>query len=341
MALVTIVTPSFNRAWSISSCIQSLQAQTFGDYEHIVVDGGSTDGTLEVLHDAALSDSRIRYLSEPDLGIYDAVNKGMRIASSEIVAYLNTDDFYLPHTLQYVVSAFSRNPDASLIYGHWLSWHPESSFLELQPVFRYTAADMAVFAVLPQPSVFFKKKVYDRLDGFDLSYKLLSDNDFFSRVVISSRKIIHLDHYLSIQTIHSTNMLAGNGSAVLIAKEEANSYRFKRMQEIANKQSQYAWKFLLIIASIRHILLPFAWRLNLLVRIAKLNVICTPEFRLRQLCLDDLSINYVTFFHYLAAKFSRHQFAFWTVKNSDTIRFIGFSLPPAGVVPKGFMRDDI
>lgn len=339
MPQVSIVTPSYNRAWSISSCIQSLQAQTFSDYEHIIVDGGSTDGTLEILRKEALLDSRIHYVSEPDLGIYDAVNKGMRLASSGIVSYLNTDDFYLPYTLQYVIDAFVRHTDKSLIYGHWLSWHLESAFLELQPVFRYTPTDLAVFAVLPQPSVFFKKIVYDQIGGFDLTYQLLSDNDFFSRVAISSGKIIHVDNYLSIQTIHSSNLLAGNQSAVTIAKEEGDRYRFIRRKEAVSMYPHIVWATKLTIATIKHVLLPIAWRVNLLIRMALITLPHTAEYRLRQLILSDIKINFVVFFRYLMAKSPRHRFVFCTAQNSDTIRLRGLVLPSTRPAQNSFPTD--
>ena len=207
---ITIVTPSFNRGWSIRSCIESLRSQTFVDYEHIIVDGGSTDDTLKILHEVSEADSRIKYITEPDNGMYDAVNKGMRLASSEIVAYLNTDDFYLPHTLEQVLRAFAENPDVSMLYGHWMSWHSEINFLEILPVLNYSAADLALFAVLPQPSVFFKRKVFESIGGFDLSYKLLADNDFFSKAAVNGFKFKRIDEYLAVQTVHSGNLLAGN-----------------------------------------------------------------------------------------------------------------------------------
>jgi glycosyltransferase involved in cell wall biosynthesis len=258
---ISIVTPSFNRGWSIKFCIQSLQNQTFTNYEHIIVDGGSDDGTLDILREVVSTDTRVKYISEPDHGMYDAVNKGLSMASSDIVAYLNTDDFYFPNTLEKVIGAFAEDPNLSMLYGHWVSWHPETGFLEILPVLNYTPADLAAFAVLPQPSVFFKRKVFESLGGFDLFYKLLGDNDFFSKTAVAGFKFKRINEYLSIQTVHSGNLLAGNSEAILKAKNEGSSYRLARQHDYLFSDIDYFNKKKAIL---KKTCLPIIWRFNLI-----------------------------------------------------------------------------
>src|SRR5690349_9655830 len=103
--LVSIVTPSLNRVDLIESTLRSVRSQSYPNVEHIVVDGGSTDGTLEVLRRYE-GTYGLRWMSEPDQGMYDAINKGLAMARGEILAYLNTDDLYLPWTIDTVVSTF-------------------------------------------------------------------------------------------------------------------------------------------------------------------------------------------------------------------------------------------
>lgn len=324
--LISIITPSFNRGWSIRSCIQSLQSQTFAHYEHIIIDGGSTDETLDILKEAASVDTRIRFISEPDSGMYDAVNKGMRMATAPIVAYLNTDDFYLPRTLEKVFNTFTDHPDLSMLYGHWMSWHPETSFLEILPVFNYTAADMAVFAVLPQPSVFFRRQVFESLDGFDISYKLLADNDFFSKAAIADFKFVRIDDYLSVQTVHSGNLLAGNLSAVLLAKQEGERYRIARREELSSRKVYSLCKLYLLTAYFKKMTLPAAWRVSLVVRLWFGNA-TSAEHRLDRRLLIGASLSKSTFFRYLFGRGGRHKFAFYKIEQSVLSKYLGILLP--------------
>src|SRR5690349_10977185 len=115
-ARISIVTPTLQRATFLERTLRSIRAQTYPSVEHIVVDGGSTDGTLPLLEQYA-STYNMRWLSEPDGGIYDAINKGMRMATGDILAYLNSDDLYFPWTVDVVMRAFEEHPEADLVYG--------------------------------------------------------------------------------------------------------------------------------------------------------------------------------------------------------------------------------
>lgn len=128
--LVSVVTPTLNRRELLAETVASVSAQSYPHLEHIVVDGGSTDGTVEMLASMA----GIRWLSEPDGGMYEAVNKGLRLAIGD--TYLNSDDQYLPWTVETVVEAFARYPDADFIYGDALNINATGRLkLNLQPPF--------------------------------------------------------------------------------------------------------------------------------------------------------------------------------------------------------------
>lgn len=322
---ISIITPSFNRFWAISSCLASLRAQSNIDYEHIIMDGGSTDGTLEYLHAEAAKDSRLRMISEPDSGMYDAINKGMNIARGDIVAYLNTDDFYLPGALTAVLSAFHQNSSLAMLYGHWMSWHPEHDFLEIQPVQKYKAADLAYFAVLPQPSVFFRRSVLDRLGGFDLSFKLLSDNDFFSKAAIAGFHFERLDAFLSVQTVHSGNLLAGNSAAVMQAKQEGQRYRMSRRKELA-EQSSMGRLLTVPGARMKQSLLPIAWRAQLLLKflygtLREDTFLGTPW---RQI---DGQWSFNMLRGYLFSRLPRQLHPYFRVSTAALSRSVGFQVP--------------
>jgi glycosyltransferase involved in cell wall biosynthesis len=321
--LISIVTPSFNRGWSIRSCIESLQNQTYIDYEHIIVDGGSTDNTLEILQEVSLADSRVKYITESDCGMYDAVNKGMRMATANIVAYLNTDDFYLPNTLENVIRTLEANPNLSMVYGHWMSWHPETNFLEILPVLNYTSSDLAAFAVLPQPSVFFRREVFESFGGFDLSFKLLADNDFFSKAAVKGFKFKRIDDYLSIQTVHSGNLLAGNSEAIFRAKVEADRYRSKRKQELFQSNSKVCD---VRNTAVKKTFLPVVWRIDLIFRwfYKSKN---SAEFRSEIISSKYCDFSLYLFIKYLLGRGDRYKFAFNKIDHAKLSNYLNFPVP--------------
>jgi glycosyltransferase involved in cell wall biosynthesis len=320
---ISIVTPSYNRGWSIRSCIESLQSQSYTNYEHIIIDGGSKDDTLEILNEAAKGDSRIRFISEPDSGMYDAVNKGMLLAKGDIFTYLNTDDLYFPHTLEIVVNAFESRPEFSMLYGHWMSWHPETKFLEILPVLSYNVNDLISFAVLPQPSVFFKRQVFESIGGFDLTYKLLADNDFFSKAAVNGYKLERIDDYLSIQTVHSGNLLAGNLEARLLAKHEGVRYRQSRKNEHIRKiPSEKSEK----LSQIKKYALPISWRTNLVYRWLHKNQI-SAELRSGVLHNLNYDFSFSLFIKYLFSRADRHKYAYLKVGRECLSDRLGFNIP--------------
>jgi glycosyltransferase involved in cell wall biosynthesis len=111
--LVSIITPCFNRAGLVADAVESVRQQDHPDVEHIVMDGGSTDGTLEVLGRY----SHLRVFSQPDEGIYDALNKGLRLARGEVVGFLNTDDLYERGIFGTVAQAFRDDPEIDALVG--------------------------------------------------------------------------------------------------------------------------------------------------------------------------------------------------------------------------------
>src|SRR5919106_3974396 len=113
--LVSIVTPVLNRVSTVGHALASVSAQTYPDIEHIVVDGGSTDGTVEILEGFG-SPFDFHWVSEADGGMYEAINKGFRLARGQMLAYINSDDLYLPWSVEVAVSHLSTTR-ADLVYG--------------------------------------------------------------------------------------------------------------------------------------------------------------------------------------------------------------------------------
>jgi glycosyltransferase involved in cell wall biosynthesis len=179
--LISIVTPSFNQRRFIEQTVLSLQRQTYQNFEHIIVDAGSTDGTLEVLrkHETAYA---MVWSSEPDSGMYHGINKGLRKARGEILAYLNSDDLYLPWTLEVVADHFARNPSTDLLYGDVVLLHEGSMTFELTFCPQFNLNWAISIGGLYQPTVFWSRRIYQNLGGFDEALKCVGDYEYWLRV---------------------------------------------------------------------------------------------------------------------------------------------------------------
>jgi glycosyltransferase involved in cell wall biosynthesis len=198
--LVTIVTPVLDRASSIERCLASVSAQTYTAVEHLVVDGGSTDGTVERVA-AYRSRHELRWVSQPDRGMYEAINRGLGLARGAVLAYLNSDDLYLPWSIEVAVDRLRRGCD--LVYGDLgvLVVGPPPAF---RPQF-YRDFDLAHFThveAIAQPTVFWSRAVTERIGGFDERYRLIADVEYWLRAAVSGASLCHVDEILALQSDH-------------------------------------------------------------------------------------------------------------------------------------------
>jgi glycosyltransferase involved in cell wall biosynthesis len=179
--LISIVTPSFNQRRYIEDTVLSLQRQSYQMFEHIIVDAGSTDGTLEVLRKHQTTYA-MTWCSEPDSGMYHGINKGLRRARGKILAYLNSDDLYFPWTLQVVADHFVRNASTDLLYGDVVHLHEGSKTFELTFSPKFTLKWAISIGGLYQPTVFWSRRIYENLGGFDETLKCVGDYEYWLRV---------------------------------------------------------------------------------------------------------------------------------------------------------------
>ena len=217
LPLVTIVTPALNQARMLADCLACVAAQTYPNIEHIVVDGGSTDGSVELLGRSAC-DPRRRYLSEPDRGMYDALNKGFHMATGEFFAYLNCDDVYLPYALEVLVAAHTRT-GADVVYGDMLRVYDDGRVVfKLQPA--WDPGFYGCYYQLAQPSTLWTRQLFETLGGFDSTYRYAGDTDFFLRAAAIGARFARVDEVVCVERHR-----AGSLSA---------SFRERHQQEIRN-----------------------------------------------------------------------------------------------------------
>jgi glycosyltransferase involved in cell wall biosynthesis len=165
--------------------IESVLTQTHNDIEYIIIDGGSKDGTLDIINRYGNQISRA--VSEPDLGIYDAMNKGLSLASGDVIGILNSDDFY-PHSdvIANVVQAFEHTSNVDMVLGS-IDFVAEKKLDK--PVRFYSSMKFLPWKLRfgfmpPHPGAFIKKAVYDQVGQYKLGYKIAADFDMFIRMLL-------------------------------------------------------------------------------------------------------------------------------------------------------------
>jgi glycosyltransferase involved in cell wall biosynthesis len=181
--LVSIITPSFNQGRFIEETILSIQEQTYKNIEHLIIDGGSTDQTLKILKKYS---SSLSWISEPDTGQTDAINKGIIRSKGDIIAYLNSDDLYLPESIKTVVDYFTNHPDVDMVYGDIIHIDEKSQVMETVRTGSILPEDFLTCQVyLPQPAVFFRKRIIDKIGYFDESLHLAMDMEYWIRALLA------------------------------------------------------------------------------------------------------------------------------------------------------------
>jgi len=176
--LVSIVTPSLNMAPYLRGAIENVLAQEYPCLEHIVIDGGSIDNTIPMLQEY----SHIRWLSEPDSGQANALNKGFRMASGEIIGWLNADDTFTPQAVARAVAYLTRHPSCDVIYGDCNILDAQGSLIRVYRPPKLEGALALVESFIHTPAVFWRKPVFEKVGYLDERYHYCMDNEFWIRM---------------------------------------------------------------------------------------------------------------------------------------------------------------
>jgi GT2 family glycosyltransferase len=199
MTLVSIITPSYNQAPFLEQTIQSVLEQEYPHIEYIVVDGGSTDDSVEVIKTYA--DRLAYWISERDSGQAEAINKGFARANGEIVAWLNSDDYYLQQTISSVVRCFEQNPDVVMVYGNMLAVDGNGQTINLLKYKQLSLEDLLCFQIIGQPSVFFRRSALEKAGWLDPTFHFMLDHHLWIRLA-QLGGILHIPHVWSAARYH-------------------------------------------------------------------------------------------------------------------------------------------
>lgn len=203
MIKITIITPCLNRKSFVAQAIDSVVTQGIDGVEHIVVDGGSTDGTLDVLANYP----ELTIFCEPDLGVYDAMNKGLARAQGEIIGFLNTDDKYLPGALKCVLETFDAHPDIDSVCGAVeIRSLEDGTVLEIgsEAMKKLRAGDLISAQTLTNAR-FFRKRVFKEIGQFDITYPRCADRLFLAKCLLRDMRTQPIN-----QTIYQYGAHAGS-----------------------------------------------------------------------------------------------------------------------------------
>ena len=181
LPLVSIITPSYNQADFLEETIRSVLEQDYPNIEYLVVDGGSTDGSVDIIRKYA--DRIDWWVSEPDKGQADALNKGMARAKGEFVAWLNSDDIYRPGAIRKAVNVLQSNPELGMVYSKLDSIDRTGELFNTISYRQYDLLDLLTFRIIGQPTVFMRREVLQHAGPLDPSYNYLLDHHLWLRML--------------------------------------------------------------------------------------------------------------------------------------------------------------
>jgi glycosyltransferase involved in cell wall biosynthesis len=196
--LVSIVTPSYNMAAFLEQCIESVLNQDYPWIEYIVMDGGSTDGTLEVLR---RHERRLRYESHPDKGQCDAINQGFLRSRGRIFAFLCADDFYLPGAVSTAVRRMLESPGYAGIYGEGYLADEQGKVLRRYPTREFDPELLKTECFICQPAAFLWREAFEEAGMMDPDLHYSVDYDLWARIA-RRRRLRKVDEYLAVSRMH-------------------------------------------------------------------------------------------------------------------------------------------
>jgi glycosyltransferase involved in cell wall biosynthesis len=212
--LFSIATPALNSLPELRQCIGSVRAQPDVEVEHLIQDGGSDDGTVEFLANRP----DLHSASQPDNGMYDAINRAWARSNGDILSWLNTDEQYLEGTLDAVSKAFSENPDIDAVFGNVILVDPSGAPVAARreiPLRRWYVANGILYA--QSCTTFIRRRVRETHGLLDTRYRIVGDLDWILRLLDNNVRFLHLDRYLGLFTVGTDNLSLSTQAAKELA----------------------------------------------------------------------------------------------------------------------------
>lgn len=219
--MLSIITPSFNQGRFLERTILSIASQYRSNIEHVVMDGGSQDETLQILKRYP----HVTFVSEKDGGQAHAINKGLRMTSGEIIGWLNSDDIYYPETLQKVTTFFDRHPEIDILYGQAHHIDESDTILSPYPTQKWNMDALKKTCFLCQPAVFWRRRLLDDIGYFNEALYYCMDYEFWLRAALQGARFYYMQEFLAGSRWYATtktmqNPVAANFEALTMLSQK-------------------------------------------------------------------------------------------------------------------------
>ncbi len=201
LPFISIVTPSFNQGRFLGEALASVQFQNYSNCEHLIIDGMSTDGSIDILRNLTSDGglANVHWSSERDNGQSEALNKGFRQARGEIIGWLNSDDRYRPGCFESIVQVFENNPEIDIVYGDYLIVDESGRPLQIRREIEFNAFILLYHRVLyiPTTATFFRRRIFEEGNWLDETLQYAMDLDFFIRLSARGYVFKHISAVLA------------------------------------------------------------------------------------------------------------------------------------------------
>ena len=192
---ISIITITFNSAKTLLRALESVQSQSFKNIEHIIVDGASNDGTKELIEAYATQHKNVRWISEPDEGIYNAINKGIRMATGDVIGFMHSDDvFYSSDSIAHIAAAFEK-AHADVVYGD-LQYCKGRKVVRQWKSNAFNPCSLKYGWMPPHPTVYVRSKVYQEVGLYDDWFRISADYDMMLRIFSAGYKTHYIPEVL-------------------------------------------------------------------------------------------------------------------------------------------------
>jgi glycosyltransferase involved in cell wall biosynthesis len=233
MIKISIVTASFNQAPFLHEMLASVRAQAYPSLEHIVLDGASSDGSTEILQEKQGAGwKHLKWRSQRDRGQSDALNQGFRLATGDVIGWLNSDDRYRADCLHTIADAFARNPDIDILYGDYTVIDATGKRQNIRREIEYNRFILFHYPTLciPTPTAFFRRRIFDEANWLDESMHYAMDHEFFARLAARGYRFKHLPAILADYRVHPASK-----SCSLPSKQLAESRTVMHRYSLASR----------------------------------------------------------------------------------------------------------
>lgn len=202
---ISIITITYNSAKTLSRALDSVQSQSYADIEHIIVDGASTDGTREQIEAFAAKHPNVRWVSEPDNGIYNAINKGIRMATGDVIGFLHSDDvLFSADSIGHIADAFEQQK-ADVVYGD-LQYCHDGKVVRRWRSNAFRPSSLKYGWMPPHPTVYVRREVYEQVGPYDEWFHISADYDMMLRVFTAGYNTHYIPEVLvSMETGGASN----------------------------------------------------------------------------------------------------------------------------------------